>query len=244
MCFFGVFQKKKKKHLAIQLAAVICEIVFSLVVFLTPEEPSCPWCTQHLIKSDVSWLFMIEALACLALALLAFFRPFKQDNPRPAAFILCMFWFPIYTVLAITLPVLRASYPAASDGGFCANLATIVFYYVLYPIVLYIVLLRDSRYIFANKLDDSLLFKEERMSLVNVEETTSLMREFPISGMVDLIGDKSLAIISWSELEVGRKLGSGGFGEGAGKARKSFRALCFDLFFKFILQVGMELKPR
>ncbi len=48
---------------------------------------------------------------------------------------------------------------------------------------------------------------------MNVEETESLMREYPISGMMDLIGDNSLSIISWDELVVGRKLGAGGYGE-------------------------------
>ncbi len=141
------------------LIAVFVEILFSLVVFLTPPEPFCPWCTQHLVKSDVSWLFLIEAVGCLLIALLAVFRPFKENNPRPAAFVLCLFWVPIYAVLSVTLPVMKSFSPQSLDGGFCANMAIIAFYYIFYPVVVYIVILKDSRYVFANRLDDSLIFK-------------------------------------------------------------------------------------
>lgn len=114
----------------------------------------------------------------------------------------------------VFVAVLKSSYPESSDGGFCANLAVIVFYYMFYAPVVYLVIVKDSPFVFANRLDDSLLFKDDRLLVQRAEETTLLLREYPISGMVDLLADQSLAVIAWNELHVTDKLGAGGFGEG------------------------------
>jgi hypothetical protein len=164
--------------------ALVVFAVFSLWVVFAPDAAlPCPWCTQHLPVSSVGWLFLAEAIACGVLALLAWRRPFRESrNPRPAAVLLCGFWCPIYLALAITLPVLRSSYPASPDAAFCVNLVVITLYSVFYVPVLYVVMVRDALYVFENRLDDALLAPETRR--LPDAETESLLRDYPISGMV------------------------------------------------------------
>ncbi len=196
--------------------ALVVFLAFSLLVVFAPDAAlPCPWCTQHWPVSSVGWLFLCEAIACGVLALVAWRRPFRESrNPRPAAALLCGFWCPIYLALALTLPVMRASYPAAPDSAFCVNLVVIILYSVLYVPVLYVVMVRDARFVFAHRLDDALQAPESRRPAD--AEAESLLREYPVSGLVDLLADQSLATIAIDELVMGEKLGSGGYGEGFG----------------------------
>jgi hypothetical protein len=189
-------------------------LVFSLFVTLVPENQPCPWCTQHFPKSLVSWLFVVQCVLTLIIAIWAKKRPFKYWNPRPAAFILCAFWVPIYGSLGIVLPIMKANYPLGDiDWGFCMLFVIITIYYLTYVVVMYAVIIRDSKYIFEWKLDDALNVNRSPQYELLDESTERLIRKYPMTEMMNLLQEKSLAAIPSSELVLVNRLGAGAFGE-------------------------------
>lgn len=193
--------------------AAIMAVFSVFVIFNSDPSHACPWCTQHWPTSRVAWLFLAEGIACVVLALWAWKRPFRSYNPRPVCALVCAFWTPIYLSMAILLPLMDHLYPANNvDWGYCLLMTMLGVYYVFYPFVLYVGILRDSRFIFLTKADDDIQSGDqgEDRSLLTTE---SLIRHNPLSPIGELLADESLLLIESKSLQIQRRIGYGGFGE-------------------------------
>ena len=225
------------------LVAALVFVFFALFVIFLGENKPCPWCSQHFPSSNMSYIFLGEGLISLVLAIWAWKRPFEYYNPRPACFIMCVFWTPIYLVLAIVMPIMRSQFDQGLnvDWGFCLIIVVICVYYVLFVIMLYIVIVKDSRYVFHNKLDDDLLHVERIAgNAFDSASTARLIQKYPITELVDLLSEKALTIIPYKDLQIEQRVGMGAFGEGSKKKREGRQSLIFFLAQKCSRQIGME----
>lgn len=71
-------------------------------------------------------------------------------------------------LLVISLSFIFHSVGFGVDWGFCVIVLIMSTYYALFVLILYIVIIKDSRYIYHNKLDDDLLEVERVAGMMGV----------------------------------------------------------------------------
>lgn len=122
---------------------------------------------------------------------------------------LCGYWSVIYIALGTVLPIMKANYPSNIDWEFCVLLVVVSGYYLAYPFVIYSVIIRDAKYVWDHKLDENILGRNDPMD----ESTERLIREYPMSELIDILQEKTLPSIPSSEITLLEPVGVGGFGQ-------------------------------
>ena len=123
-----------------------------------------------------------------------------------------LYTFFIYSTCSITLPVMRAYYPDV-DPGFCVLMVVNLIYYLCNAMVVYQTIIRDSKYVIVNGLDDSLsLQSTEYEHALHSEAEHLVQRQKGGSNLLELISN-GIILIKEDEIVYDKKVGSGAFGD-------------------------------
>lgn len=217
----------RRKVFGVLFCGVIGVGVIILCVLLPGGYSSvrpCLYCSQHFPVPSMGYLYSAQAVFCLIIIILSSTRVLsKAYRPRPMARVAGAFWLPIYGVSGVTILLMHHldagySFSGAGDWGFCLLGVVIVFYFIFLIPMLYVVILKDSRYVMQERLDARLgpLAGDSEGDRVRQEAVALLTQRSSYksgSRLARLLADVSLAVVADAELIRGHRLGRGAFGE-------------------------------